>query len=113
MKVAAVVVFLIEVLLSHTPGETSGNQSKWLSSMTGVKEGLLRRLAHVILFAALAVTAGIGFGTWGIVSVAVWSLLDEVTKIPIPGRHFCLWPDVILNYVGCLLGTAIWLITKM
>lgn len=113
MKFFAIAVFVVEVLLSHTPGEASENQSKWLSSMTGVKEGLLRRAAHVILFAALAVIAGLGFGTWGIVGVAAWAILDEVTKIPIPGRHFCLWPDVILNIIGCLLGTAIWLIIKM
>ena len=113
MKILFFAVFVIEVCLSHTPGEASGNQSKWLSSMTGVKEGLLRRLAHVVLFAALAVTAGLAWGWYGIGAVALWSLLDEVTKIPIPGRHFCLWPDVILNIIGCLLGTAIWLITKM
>ena len=111
MRYLALVVFIIEVCLSHTSGETSGNQSKWLSSMTGVKEGLLRRLAHVVLFAALAVTAGLGFGTWGIVGVAVWALLDEVTKPIIPGRHFCLWPDVVLNLVGCLIGLVIWLLT--
>lgn len=46
MKILFFAVFVIEVCLSHTPGEASGNQSKWLSSMTGVKEGLLRRLAH-------------------------------------------------------------------
>lgn len=113
MKILFFAVFVIEVCLSHATGTVSGNQSRWLSSMTGVKEGLLRRLAHVILFATLALTAGLGFGAWGIVGVAVWALLDEVTKISIPGRHFCLYPDVVLNYVGCLLGTAIWLITKM
>ena len=111
MKILFFAVFVIEVCLSHATGTVSGNQSKWLSSMTGVKEGLLRRAAHVILFAALAVTAGFGFGVWGIVGVAAWAILDEVTKPIIPGRHFCLWPDVVLNLVGCLIGLGIWLIT--
>ena len=105
MKIAAVVVFIIEVLLSHTPGTVSGNQSRWLSSMTGVKEGLLRRMAHVVLFAALSATVGIGFGWYGIVTVFIWSFLDEVTKIPTPGRHFS-WIDVALNMLGAAVGTG-------
>ena len=88
LKILFFAVFVIEVCLSHARGDVSGNQSKWLSSMTGVKEGLLRRLAHVILFAALAITAGVGFGWYGVGAVFVWALLDEVTKIPNPGRHF-------------------------
>ena len=111
MKILFFAVFVIEVCLSHARGDVSGKQSKWLSEMTGVKEGLLRRLAHVVLFAALAVTAGAGFGWYGVGAVFVWALLDEVTKIPIPGRHFCLWPDVVLNLVGFLIGLGIWLIT--
>ena len=102
MKIAAVVVFIIEVILSHTPGTVSGNQSRWLSEMTGVKEGLLRRLAHVLLFAALSTTAGFRF--WWF--VFIWAFLDELTKIPIPGRHFS-WFDVALNMLGAAVGTAL------
>lgn len=59
-------VFIIEVILSHVPGSVSGNQSKWLSSMTGVKEGLLRCSMHVLFFALLSFTAGSGFGWYGV-----------------------------------------------
>ena len=99
MRYAAVVVFTIEVLLSHAPGTVSGEQSKYLSSMTGVKEGLLRRMAHVVLFVALSFTAASGFGVWGIGGVVVWSLLDEASKPIIPGRHFS-WLDCGLNLIG-------------
>ena len=109
MKFFAIAVFVVEVLLSHTPGEASGNQSKWLSSMTGVKEGLLRRTAHVVLFATLAVTAGLAWGWYGVGAVFVWALLDEVTKIPIRGRHFS-WLDVGLNLGGAALGMVLWLL---
>ena len=109
MKILFFAVFVIEVCLSHTPGEASGNQSKWLSSMTGVKEGLLRRTAHVILFAALAITAGLAWGWYGVGAVFVWALLDEVTKIPIRGRHFS-WLDVGLNLGGAALGMVLWLL---
>jgi VanZ family protein len=77
--------------------------------MTGVKEGLLRRLAHVVLFAALAVTAGLTWGWYGVGAVFVWALLDEVTKIPIRGRHFS-WLDVGLNLGGAALGMVLWLL---
>ena len=106
MKIAAVAVFIIEVILSHTPGTVSGNQSRWLSSMTGVKEGLLRRMAHVILFAALSATVGLGFGQYGMTAAFIWSFLDELTKIPIPGRHFSA-SDIGLNLLGVVVGTAL------
>lgn len=111
LKVAAVVVFFFEVCLSHARGDVSGNQSKWLSEMTGVKEGLLRRAAHVILFAALSLTAGLAWEWIGIGAVVLWSMLDEVTKIPIPGRHFS-WPDVALNACGCIVGAALFLLVR-
>ena len=79
--------------------------------MTGVKEGLLRRAAHVILFAALAVTAGFGFGLWGIVAVLVWAVVDEISKIPIPGRHASAF-DIFLNACGCIGGTVLWLLVR-
>lgn len=106
MKIAAVVVFIIEVILSHTPGTVSGNQSRWLSSMTGVKEGLLRRIAHVALFLLLALFSGLGFERYGMTAAFIWSFLDELTKIPIPGRHFS-WFDVALNMLGAAAGTAL------
>ena len=107
MKIAAVVVFIIEVILSHTPGTVSGNQSRWLSSMTGVKEGLLRRIAHVALFLLLALFSGLGFERYGFWwFVFIWAFLDELTKIPIPGRHFS-WFDVALNMLGAAVGMMV------
>lgn len=111
MKILFFAVFVIEVCLSHATGTVSGNQSKWLSEMTGVKEGLLRRLAHVILFATLAVTAGLAWGWYGIGAVALWSFLDEVTKIPIPGRHASAF-DILLNCCGCIGGCVLWLLVR-
>lgn len=111
MKFLAVVVFIIEVLLSHTPGEASGNQSHWLSEMTGVKEGVLRRSAHVVLFFLLSLFSGLGFGWIGVGITAVWCVLDEVTKIPIPGRHASA-VDSLLNLGGCMLGMVVWVLSR-
>ncbi|MBR2259037.1 MAG: VanZ family protein [Blautia sp.] len=103
-------VFILEVVLSHTPGNTSINQSAWLSSVTRVNEGLLRKVTHVVLFAILSFTVHLSWpetSLWARVGVVVaWSILDEVTKIPIPGRH-CNLVDVVLNLVGTGIGCMI------
>ena len=62
MRFAAVVVFIVECVLSHTPGDRSGRQSETLAKLSGVDEVLLRRSAHVFLFLVLGVLAGAGFG---------------------------------------------------
>ncbi len=109
MRWLAVSVFIFEVLLSHTTGDRSGAESRWLSERVHVSERALRRGAHVCLFAILSAMSGLAFGRFGIAATAVWSLLDEVTKIPIPGRHFS-WFDVGLNLCGCAIGAIVWLL---
>lgn len=105
MRLAAVVVFIVEVVLSHTPGDRSGAESKTLSRLTGIKEVLLRRAAHVALFALLSLFAGLGFGWYGIGFAALWSFVDETTKPLIPGRH-CSALDIGLNLIGVAVGLA-------
>lgn len=107
MRLAAVVVFIVEVVLSHTPGDRSEAESKTLSRLTGIKEGLLRRAAHVFLFAVLALLAALGFCWWGVGFCAVWSVADEATKPFIPGRH-CSAMDMLLNLAGVAAGLGVW-----
>ena len=97
-------VFILEVVLSHTPGNTSINQSAWLSSVTRVNEGVLRKITHILLFALLSFTAGQTKSL--LLLVVAWSILDEITKIPIPGRH-CNLVDMVLNLVGTGIGCMI------
>ena len=59
-KVAAAVWLIIEVVLSHTPGEQSGSQSQTLSQLIRLPESFLRSFAHVFLFLVLALLAGLG-----------------------------------------------------
>ena len=110
-KVAAVVWLIIEVVLSHTPGDRSGAKSKTLSRLTGIKEGLLRRAAHVFLFAVLGLLAGLGFGWYGIGFAALWSFVDEATKPLIPGRH-CSALDIGLNLIGVAAGLGVWALVR-
>ena len=103
MRLAAVAVFIIEIVLSHTPGVASGAQSQSLSRLTHLPEGLLRSFAHVALFLVLVLFAALGFGPWSFVFCAVWAVLDEVTKRWIPGRH-CSVLDMLLNLAGVVIG---------
>lgn len=107
MRFAAVVVFIIEVVLSHTPGQASGAQSQSLSRLTHLPEGFLRSFAHVALFLVLALFAALGFGPWAFVFCAVWAVVDEWTKRWIPGRH-CSFEDMVLNLVGVAAGIGLW-----
>ena len=111
MRFAAVVVFIVECVLSHQGGEKSGEESAWLARTTGIKEGLLRRAAHVFLFAVLGLLAGLGFGWYGIGFAALWSFVDEATKPLIPGRH-CSALDIGLNLIGVAAGLGVWALVR-
>lgn len=109
MRFAAVVVFIVECVLSHTPGDRSGRQSETLAKLSGVDEGLLRRFAHVFLFFLLGLLTAFGFGWWAFVFCVVWSVADEWTKRWIRGRH-CSAVDIGLNLVGVAAGCLVWLV---
>jgi len=111
MRIVAVVVFIIEVVLSHTPGQTSGAQSQSLSRLTHLPEGFLRRGAHVVLFLALALFAALGFGWYGVGFAALWAVVDEATKRGVEGRH-CSAVDMLLNLSGVVLGMLVWILMR-
>lgn len=110
-KIAAIGWFIIEVVLSHTPGDKSGEESRTLSRLTHVDERLLRRAAHVFLFLALSFCAGMGWQWIGIGAVGVWAVIDELTKRRVSGRH-CSAFDMILNLAGTVIGMAVWLLVR-
>ena len=51
------------------------------------------------------------FGWYGVVVVAVWSVVDEISKIPVPGRHASA-VDSLLNLGGCMLGMVVWVLSR-
>lgn len=109
MRIAAVLIFIVECWLSHQGGKKSGEESRWLARATGIKEKTLRRMAHVLLFLALSVCTGLGFGWQRIVGVCIWSVLDEVTKIWVRGRH-CSALDIGLNLLGTGIGLILYVV---
>ena len=54
MKIVFLLLLIIEIFLSHQPGEESGAESRALAKTLHVSEKWLRISAHVILFAALS-----------------------------------------------------------
>lgn len=111
MRIVAVVVFIIEVVLSHTPGQASGAQSQSLSRLTHLPESFLRSFAHVVLFLALALFAALGFGWYGVGFAALWAVVDEATKRGVEGRH-CSAVDVLLNLSGVGTGMLVWILMR-
>lgn len=104
--------------LSHQDGEYTGKTSRelaeylhFLNADINELNGMLRRIAHIVVFAVLTVLLGLTlqFGElpigW-IVIVVVWSYVDEATKPWIQGRHFS-WFDVGLNLMGTFLGGTV------
>lgn len=115
-KIVFALVLIIEVFLSHQPGEESGAESRALAKSLHIPEKWLRIGAHIILFSVLSflmITAFPELPLWlRIGAVGAWCYCDEVSKIPVPGRHFS-WQDVGWNALGWIIGIAAMLISTI
>lgn len=110
--------FLFMTYLSHQGGEHTGRTSRelaeklsFLDSDMNILNSRLRRMAHVVVYAVLAVLLGItlklsGHSPWLTVGAIVWAWADEATKPLVQGRHFS-WFDVGLNVLGIVIGMVI------
>ena len=104
--------------LSHQDGEHTGKTSRelaeklsFLDSDINILNGRLRRLAHVVVYAVLAVLLGTtlelsGHSPWLTAGAIVWAWADEATKPLVQGRHFS-WLDVGRNVLGIVIGMVI------
>ena len=104
---------ILMLILSHIGGTVSGEESRWLSRMTGIKESVLRRSAHIVVYIILATLTMLAWPDtelWIICLVlVVIAVVDETSKaLPIfTGRHCSIFPDMVLNLVGCAIGVVI------
>ena len=110
--------FVFMTYLSHQDGEHTGRTSRelaeklsFLDTDVNVLNGKLRRLAHIVVFAVLMILLGMTLRIGGmplrwLLTVVVWSYVDEATKPLIQGRHFS-WFDVGLNLLGTVIGGAV------
>ena len=108
MKFFAIVVFIIELWLSHKDGKKSGQDSQTLANWTGINESFLRKFAHVFLFFLLTLLSVYGFGPLAFVFCMAWAIADEITKKWMPGRH-CSGFDMVLNLIGVGVGCLVWM----
>lgn len=109
IKLVSIVWLIFITILSHTPGDRSSAESRWLSAFSHIDEGVLRRGAHVVCFGVLMCIALLGWGKWAAFFVVAWSVVDEYSKPFIRGRH-ADFKDWLLNAAGCALGCAAWLL---
>ena len=109
---------LFMLILSHIGGQASGEESRWLSRMTGVKESVLRRSTHVIVYIILATLVIVGWGEVELwmraVVLGLIAVVDETSKaLPIfKGRHCSIFPDMVLNLLGSAIGVVVGLLIK-
>lgn len=103
-----IAVFAVEVYLSHQNDKDSGTASKALSSCMHISEKILRTGAHIISFAVMTVLAC--WVCWVmIVAVAVWAVMDEVTKPMLDNGRHCSIVDIGWNALGVAVGCSMWL----
>ena len=106
IRILTVIWFVVELWLSHSPGDRSSKESRFLSNLLHIDEELLRNLAHVFCFSILSALAILSFGYIGLKMTVVWCTIDELTKKMVPGRH-CSVRDIFLNLCGTLLGAVV------
>ena len=115
MKIITVIWLLFMLILSHIPGEPSGEESRLLSRLTGVKESTLRRSAHVVLYLILGALVMVSFPDTALwikaVVLVIIAAVDESSKALrfFPGRHCSLY-EMGLNCAGVVAGLTIGLL---
>lgn len=73
----------------------------------------IRRIGHVIEYAALGITANVAFRKWwkGLIFCIAISLLDQFTKAFVPVRHFDV-KDIPFDFAGIVLGMVAVMIVR-
>lgn len=119
MKIIPIFTFLwliLMLILSHISSRPSAEESRWLSSMTGVSESSLRMLMHVVLYLVLGVMVTLAWPDTPVwmksLALAITAVVDEWSKaLPLfPGRHCSILPDMVLNLLGAGIGVVIGLL---
>lgn len=104
-----IAAFAVEVYLSHQNGKDSGAVSSNLSIRIHISEKMLRTGAHIGFFAVMTVLASLVCRVM-IVAVAVWAIMDEVTKPLLGNGRHCSIVDIGWNLIGVAVGFCAWTI---
>ena len=118
VKIIAVVVFIVvtitEIYFSHQNGNDSGAASKSLSTRIHISEKMLRTSAHTIFFAVMMVLLCLVCQMYQLrmitsLFVAVWAVMDEVTKPMMKNGRHCSIKDIGWNLLGVAVGGCVWM----
>ncbi len=112
LKIIFIAVFAVEVYLSHQNGKDSGAASKALSTRIHISEKMLRTGAHIISFAVMTVLACLVCRVM-IVAVAVWAVMDEMTKPMLDNGRHCSIVDIGWNLLGVAVGFGLWMMITL
>ncbi len=118
LTIMFIAVTITEVYLSHQNGKDSGAASKFLSTHFYLSEAVIRTGAHIISFAVMMFLACWVCGgckeyqvrMMTAVVVALWAIMDEVTKPMLKNERHCSVKDIGWNLVGCVIGFGLWMI---
>ena len=126
--ILTIIWFGIMSFFTFQPGAgtiaVSGRLTKVVESVIGIAfytdeevlERRIRFLAHQIEFAVLTVLAlkavGRSGALIGVVALILWSVISEVLKVRIPGRH-CNGTDMVGNIIGVGIGVLISVLAAM
>ena len=126
--ILTVLWFCVMSFFTFQPGPgtiaVSGRLTKVVESVIGIAfytdeevlERQIRFLAHPVEFAVLTVLAFMAVGRSGaiiaVVALILWSVISEVLKVRIPGRH-CNGTDMVGNIIGVGIGVLISVLAAM
>ena len=121
LTIMFIAVTITEVYLSHQNGKDSCAASKSLSTCLHLSEAVIRIGAHIISFAVMMFLACWVCGGCKVyqlrmmtaVVVALWAIMDEVTKPMLKNERHCSVKDIGWNVVGCVVGFGLWMIWRM
>ena len=110
MKIITGIGLWFMLILSHIPGKPSSAESRWLSSMTGVREGTLRRSAHVVLYLILAVLVIVGWADTSlwirIVALVLIAVIDIIALFISSRQGLEVGSFILVIIINCLLIAA-------
>lgn len=116
-----IIIGLIIWHFSSQNGELSDKSSLHYAEIFGISNALVRKLAHVVLFAlfAFATSSFIkganstifptrALAIYPIVATAIYAMIDEVHQLTVPGRSSQV-SDIIIDILGATIGTLLYI----
>lgn len=121
LTIMFIAVTITEVYLSHQNGKDSGAASKSLSTRLHLSEAVIRTVAHIGFFAVMMFLILLVCGGCKVyqvrmmtaVVVALWAIMDEVTKPMLKNERHCSVKDIGWNLLGIAVGYGVWIVTHI